>query len=150
MRIRERIVPTVLQISMFVLCCVVLDGAGAAQTLQQKDRLNQIEFSVKGPDLFRSYCAACHGTDAKGTGPVAPALKAKVSDLTFLARNNRGSFPSARVRSIIMGDEVVASHGSRDMPIWGPIFHETEKEQALPKDVKLANLLQYLESIQQK
>lgn len=134
-----------------VLASVVFPSLGAtAQTLQKKDRLEQSAYSVKGPDLFRSYCAPCHGLDAKGTGPVAPALKVAVPDLTALAKNNRGPFPIARIRSVIMGDQVLAAHGSRDMPVWGPIFYETEKDQGLPKDLKLQNLLQYLQSIQRK
>src|ERR1700692_1958159 len=56
---------------------------------------------IEGPELFRAHCAPCHGLDAKGAGPAASALKAKVPDLTLLARNNRGQFPVAHVRQII-------------------------------------------------
>ena len=52
--------------------------------------------SMEGKDLFRAYCASCHGMDAKGNGPVAPALKAPVPDLTTLAKRNRGVFPVNR------------------------------------------------------
>lgn len=150
MQLRKVRIHTGLQVLGFVLGCAVIIRAGAKpQTLQSKDQLAGLTYSVKGPDLYRSYCAPCHGLGAKGDGPVAPALKVKVPDLTLLAKNNRGAFPSARVRSVVMGDEAMASHGSRDMPVWGPIFHETEKEQGLPKNVKLENLLHYLESIQQ-
>jgi mono/diheme cytochrome c family protein len=78
---------------------------------------------------------------------MAPALKTKVPDLTVLARNNRGRFPSNRVRSIITGDEVTKSHGSREMPIWGPIFHQVEADMDWG-NVRLENLVKYLESIQ--
>ena len=84
--------------------------------------------SVEGPNLFRAYCAPCHGVAATGTGPAAPALKAKVPDLTLLAKNNRGQFPAAHVREVIMGDKIVVAHGSREMPIWGPIFHQIESD----------------------
>jgi mono/diheme cytochrome c family protein len=103
--------------------------------------------SVEGPDLFRAYCAPCHGTDARGAGPAAPALKAKVPDLTLLARNNRGQFPAARVREMIMGDKVVAAHGSREMPIWGPIFYQVEADMDWG-NVRLSSLVEYLRSIQ--
>jgi mono/diheme cytochrome c family protein len=102
--------------------------------------------SVKGQDLFQAYCAPCHGLNAKGEGPAAPALKAKVPDLTLLARNNGGQFPAERVRQAIMGDKVVA-HGSREMPIWGPIFHQIESDVDWG-NVRLANLIEYLKSIQ--
>jgi mono/diheme cytochrome c family protein len=103
--------------------------------------------SVKGPELFHAYCASCHGVDAKGNGPAAPALKVKPPDLTALAKRNGGQFPEARVRKVIMGDEVLAAHGSREMPVWGPIFHQIE-EDVDRGHVRLENLVKYLESIQ--
>ena len=103
--------------------------------------------SVEGPDLFRSYCASCHGLDARGMGPVAPALKAEVPDLTVLARNNKDQFPSARVRKMIQGDDRVDAHGSREMPVWGPIFHQVEADMDWG-NVRLSNLVEYLQSIQ--
>jgi mono/diheme cytochrome c family protein len=114
-----------------------------------KERLEQLIYSVKGPDLFRAHCAPCHGLDAKGGGPTASALKTKVPDLTVLATNNGGQFPSVRVRRTIMGDDVSMSHGSREMPIWGPIFHQVEADQDFG-NVRLQNLIKYLESIQRK
>ena len=104
--------------------------------------------SVEGPNLFRSYCASCHGVTGKGGGPAASALKAKVPDLTLLARNHRGQFPTAYVREVIMGDKVIAAHGSREMPIWGPIFHQIEADVDRG-NVRLENLVRYLQSIQE-
>jgi len=116
---------------------------------KEKQQLEQLIYSVKGPDLFRAHCAACHGSDARGDGPLAVALKTKVADLTMLAKNNGGQFPIARVRKIVMGDDVLASHGSREMPVWGPIFHQIESDQDFG-NVRLKNLVDYLESIQRK
>src|ERR1035437_3577167 len=93
------------------LSCAVVSGASArAQTKPRtRSQYERLIYSVKGPDLFRAHCAACHGSDGKGGGPVAPALKAKVPDLTVLAKNNGGKFPTARVRQFISGDEVPIS-----------------------------------------
>lgn len=131
------------------LAGVVLPGAGKqAQTAPKaEEQFTPLIRSVEGPDLFRAYCAPCHGLDAKGAGPAAPALKAKVPDLTLLARNNRGQFPAAYVRQMIMGDKVVAAHGSREMPIWGPIFHQIEEDVDWG-NVRMENLVKYLQSIQ--
>jgi mono/diheme cytochrome c family protein len=104
---------------------------------------------LDGARIFRNYCAACHGSNGNGNGPVAPALKTKVPQLTTLARRNHGTFPAARVRSIIAGDEVRAAHGSHEMPVWGPIFHQIEYDQDLGY-VRLQNVTEYLNSIQQK
>ena len=111
---------------------------------------DQLIYSVKGPDLFRAYCASCHGAGGKGNGPAASALKVQPADLTVLAKNNGGKFPTERAQKFISGDEpTVNSHGSREMPIWGPIFHQIEEDQDLG-NVRLQNLIKYLESIQQK
>ena len=77
-----------------------------------QEQLETLIYSVKGPDLFQAHCAACHGEDANGRGPLASALKTKVPDLTMLAKNNKGEFPSALVRKIIVGEDVLISHGS--------------------------------------
>jgi mono/diheme cytochrome c family protein len=103
--------------------------------------------STKGQDLYRAYCASCHGLDAKGDGPAAAALRTKVPNLTALTKRNGGMFPSAKVRKVISGDDVISSHGSREMPIWGPIFHQVE-EDVDRGNVRLDNLVKYLESIQ--
>lgn len=133
------------------LSCAVLSGASArAQTKSgTRSQYERLIYSVKGPDLFHAHCAACHGADGKGGGPAAPALKAKVADLTMLAKNNGGKFPSDHVRKFIAGEGVSISHGSRDMPVWGPIFHQIETDQDFG-NVRLDNLTKYLESIQQK
>ena len=104
---------------------------------------------VSGAKIFQNYCASCHGPTGNGDGPVAPALKAKVPQLTTLAQRNHGEFPTENVRRIIAGDETTAAHGSREMPIWGPIFHQIDNDQDLGF-VRLKNVTDYLNSIQQK
>ena len=122
-------------------------GTQTPKAPDAREQSTQLIQSVKGSDLFQAYCASCHGIDAKGRGPVAPALKARVPDLTLLSRRNRGRFPEAHVREAISGGQIVAAHGSREMPIWGPIFHQVEGDQDWG-NVRLENLVKYLASIQ--
>jgi len=105
--------------------------------------------SLQGPDLFRYYCASCHGVDGKGDGPVTPALNTKLQDLTTIAQRNGGMFPLQRIEKIISGDEEMQAHGSREMPVWGPIFHQVEEDRDFGY-VRLHNVAKYIESIQQK
>jgi mono/diheme cytochrome c family protein len=131
-----------------VVCPSIAAASPKSHVTPQSDpQFQQLIHSVAGPDLFRAYCASCHGSDAKGHGPASEAMKTRVPDLTRLARDNDGRFPDARVRKTIMGDDVVAAHGSREMPIWGPVFHQVE-EDVDRGNVRLENLVQYLESIQ--
>jgi mono/diheme cytochrome c family protein len=136
----------------WVVSAVLLFGGPAvAQTKPDAQKqYEQLIYSVKGQDLFRAHCASCHGAGGKGNGPVASALKTKPADLTVLAKNNGGKFSTERVQKFISGDEPsLNSHGSREMPIWGPIFHQIEDDQDLG-NVRLQNLIKYLETIQQK
>jgi len=125
------------------------DGLAQAKAAGQK-QYERLIYPVKGPDLFRAHCAPCHGADGKGNGPVAPALKTKPANLTVLARNNGGTFPTERAQKVISGDEPpLPPHGSREMPVWGPIFHQIEDDRDFG-NVRLQNLVKYLETIQQK
>lgn len=104
---------------------------------------------VEGGEIYRNHCAVCHGKDGRGHGPAAIALKETVPDLTQIARRNGGVFPASRVKAVIDGTEESAAHGSREMPVWGPIFHEFEWDQDLG-EVRLQNVTDYIRSIQQK
>jgi mono/diheme cytochrome c family protein len=75
-----------------------------------------------GPGNVMSYCASCHGKDAKGDGPAANALKQAPADLTMLAKQNGGKYPSNKVSSILRGQTKLVAHGDQDMPVWGPVF----------------------------
>ena len=91
-------------------------GFGQQPTGEQPD-IGKIE--------YQSSCAACHGADGKGTGPVAAALSTKPADLTTLAKRNNGVFPFGRIYDTIDGRVEVGSHGTRDMPVWGFRFSPT-------------------------
>ena len=80
--------------------------------------------SLGGPDLFRFYCASCHGETGAGNGPVAAGLKNPPTNLTLLARSNGGVFPRDQVWAVIAAGEPVKmapAHGSREMPVWGDL-----------------------------
>ena len=103
--------------------------------------------SVEGVDTYKTYCAVCHGPQAKGNGPAATALKKVPADLTTVAKRNGGKFSAADVEAVIMGQEVMASHGSRDMPIWGPVFQSLAPDRSFMK-LRVSNLVDYIKSIQ--
>jgi mono/diheme cytochrome c family protein len=134
---------------------VLLGGLLAAANTSVDDKAKQkpdqpagpLIHSLEGPDLYRAYCASCHGVNAKGDGPVAPALVAKTPDLTTIAQRNGGVYPKDRVRRIITGDEAVMAHGSREMPVWGPIFHQVQEDRDYGH-VRLQNLTNYLQTLQ--
>ena len=71
---------------------------------------------------YQTSCASCHGAGAKGDGPMSNELKKRPTDLTGLAKKNNGVFPLNSVYRIIDGRDAIASHGSREMPVWGYRF----------------------------
>jgi mono/diheme cytochrome c family protein len=105
---------------------------------------------VSGKEMYTAYCAVCHGTDGKGAGPAASALKTPPADLTLLSKNNGGKYPALKVTSAIRGTNDLPAHGSKDMPVWGELFwnlshgHESQVQQ------RVANLTHYIETLQAK
>jgi len=95
--------------------------------------------------MFQSYCSACHGKDAKGNGPAAAAMTKKPADLTKISARNGGVFPDVKVARYIEGLDEVAAHGSRDMPVWGPVFRSLSKDTA---EIRVSQLVAYLKSLQ--
>ncbi len=106
--------------------------------------------SDSGKEMYNSYCAVCHGKDGKGNGPAASAMKTPPTDLTLLAQKNDGKYPSAHVAAVIKGQASTPSHGSQDMPIWGPLFSSIDQGHQALVQQRIANLVTYLESVQAK
>ena len=123
---------------------------GTAQKTEIKSSPIRPAPAESGQAMFVEYCAVCHGKDAKGAGPALSALKVPPTDLTTLAKRNRGSFPSAHVSNVIrLGGDVVA-HGSKDMPMWGPAFSSLVPHSDAVVQQRIANLTKYIKSLQEK
>jgi mono/diheme cytochrome c family protein len=102
-----------------------------------------------GKDMYVAYCASCHGKNGKGDGPAASGLKSVPTDLTQLAANNRGTFPENHVSQTIKGDVDTPGHGSKDMPVWGPIFAAMGTKSDGVVQLRIRNLTKYIASLQQ-
>ncbi|HEX6894987.1 MAG TPA: c-type cytochrome [Bryobacteraceae bacterium] len=105
--------------------------------------------AASGSDMFKQYCAACHGLEGKGNGPAATALKKTPANLTELSSKNNGAFPELRVYNTIKGDVEVSAHGTRDMPVWGALFPSVSATQG-EVQLRLSNLTDYVKSLQAK
>jgi cytochrome c len=72
-----------------------------------------------GKAQFLANCAVCHGTDARGDGPLGATLKTKPTDLTLLAKHSYGGFSPDAVYKLVEGREPARAHLSVEMPVWG-------------------------------
>ena len=102
---------------------------------------------MSGADIFKWYCAACHGKNAKGNGPAASELKVPSPDLTTLAKRNKGKFPADYVTRVLVNGPKPA-HGTPEMPLWGPLFSELNAKGRVT--VEINSVVHYLESLQEK
>jgi len=104
--------------------------------------------ALSGKKTYTHYCASCHGADARGNGPAVVVLKTTPPDLTTLARRHGGKFPYDYVFDVLRFGTRFASHGSSDMPIWGPIFGSMEGYDEVAVRKRIKELSDYLASLQ--
>ena len=103
-----------------------------------------------GARLFRTHCATCHGTSARGDGPMAEQLRRAPPDLTDYTARNGGVFSSERVYRIVDGRDV-PSHGDREMPVWGDVFSRSPEglsDEAVK--ARIEAIVKYLQDIQRR
>lgn len=126
---------------IFALTAALLSSAAAAEDPE------------RGEQLFWMHCAACHGIEGRGNGPMAPAMLVLPRNLTLLALENDGVFPTERVVRRIDGTDPLISHGS-DMPVYGPFFAvddtptKTETGQPIMTSSPVVDLVAYLKTLQ--
>jgi hypothetical protein len=110
-----------------------------SQDERQRPEIKHVPMSqtsaASGKEMSMQCLCFLYGKEAKGDGPAAAALNTPPPDLTALAKNNGGKYPSAKVSSILNGEGGVKAHGNREMPVWEPVFwrmsggHEAELHQ---------------------
>ena len=136
-----------------LLLSILLLAAGAVGA-QARPGIDQDQlppnFVPSGKTMFKDYCAACHGMDAKGRGPARSSLKVPAADLTTLAKRHGGQFPYDYVENILRFGPGVAAHGSSDMPTWGPIFQYLDNYNQATVLKRIKNLSDYIASLQEK
>jgi mono/diheme cytochrome c family protein len=132
-----RVVPVLLIDAMFVFLAVRAFGQ------------DEVSPRVAGSAVFKTYCAVCHGKEAKGDGPLAGSLRFTPSDLTLLAKRNGGTYPAEQVFRMIDGRKPLRGHGGPDMPVWGDAFKGTADGYSEEKvKARIDALVDFLKTIQ--
>jgi len=130
-----------------------------AMPLQAQPQFEALRRGDPGRLQYENSCASCHGKSGQGDGPLAAFLVTPPADLSLLVQRNGGVFPRQRVIETIDGRDTpwLGAHGSREMPIWGSVFHD-RAEQAGAVGLRaeratkwrLSVLVNYLSRLQQQ
>ena len=130
----------------------ILAGQGTGTTQEKQEKvIKKVPITHSRPDsgeqMYKDYCAVCHGAEGKGNGPAAEYLKSPLPDLTMMTMRNNGKFPAEHVQAILRFGTESKAHGTVDMPLWGPLFRAEDRNV---DRLRISNLTKYLESIQGK
>ena len=136
-----------------LLVAVVTSFAVASP--QEEATATQTVKVFKGKVTYRIYCSNCHGESGHGDGNLAELLSVKPSDLTAIARENGGRFPTELITQLVDGRETVKGHGLKEMPVWGDAFQKslqpswTEETDDQRARRKIDEVVAFVESIQE-
>ena len=132
------------------LATLFLASPAAAGVKTSADALSDVVTQL-GRESYLQYCAACHGGDGSGNGPVGASLKTAPLDLTRIAARRDGKFPEQEITALIDGRTMPAVHGTREMPVWGRRFSAEMGGGEVGEEAvrgQMLILLEYLRSIQ--
>jgi len=146
---------------IILTCAVIALAMGGARLSGQSPQATQpptnktlkivaIEQSKpdSGAQMFKDYCASCHGVDGRGDGPAVAFLKTPPPDLRLMAQRNNGKYPALQVKVILtQGPGSTHAHGDLDMPTWGSLFRSIHYGSP---ELRIANLTTFIKSIQDK
>ncbi|MGH9644537.1 MAG: c-type cytochrome [Terriglobales bacterium] len=130
-----------------LIVAIVCGSVGLTQTPKVQVKSAKRTSAASGREMYVNYCASCHGANAKGDGPAAMALKHPPADLTKLAASHGGKYPSDYVAKILEEGTPMTSHGSSDMPVWGPVFRAVGTGGQEEVRLRIYNLNKYLASL---
>ena len=133
------------------VCSALMVGMGYADQSKGKVTIPVGKTTANsGKQMYANYCAPCHGVNGKGQGPVSNALKSPPTDLTVLSKNNHGKFPDTHIVTVLQNGTEIPSHGSVEMPVWGPILGKMNQTNPQDRLLRISNLSRYLETLQVK
>lgn len=129
-----------------VAAIVLVIAAGASTRVSAQTQMP----TYSGETDYQEYCSSCHGDGAKGDGAFATSLLRRPSDLTTLARRNRGRFPKEKVFKAVDGRRRFV-HPDSDMPAWAGMFAaDVESSGAEKAAARINALVKYLQTLQVK
>ena len=141
-------------LTTIILAVVLLLPWAAAPALAQEPAAQpaaEMRQRVTGGEVYRTYCATCHGLSGRGDGPLASSMRRRPADLSEIAKRNGGEYPTEIVYRTIDGKTPVRGHGGPDMPVWGDAFARSRDggDAATVKE-RIDSLVEYVRTLQVK
>ena len=140
---------------LLVLACLFFSVSlataqhGPGQVIKVKPVAGDYVNASDGREMYAKYCASCHGITGKGDGPAVPAFKHPPTNLTLLATNNGGKFPTLLVLHTVKFGPNDRAHGNVQMPVWNNIFRQMDwhSDDSLPQ-IRVLVLTEYVKTLQ--
>lgn len=144
-----------------MLCALMvvawLSLAVSLATAQQRPviKVKQVATGYVNPSdgraMYAAYCASCHGVTGKGDGPAARAFKHVPTNLTLLATNNGGRFPTLLVVHTVKFGPNGSRYEDAQMPVWNGVFRRMHwySDDSIP-EIRTRVLTEYIRTLQVK
>ena len=139
---------TLAGVAILALSASVMTTAQQQPTTKTIKRVPITSTSMaSGKEMYKAYCAVCHGKEGRGDGPAASEFKTAPPNLTVLTAKNKGKFPELEVVSVLkFGPNTTKAHGTKEMPVWGDLFQSLGDQGETHQ--RVYNLTKYVESLQ--
>jgi mono/diheme cytochrome c family protein len=127
--------------AILTVCCLTLADTAVAADYS----------TMSGEQLYRRFCASCHGVQGRGDGPVAASFRVEVPDLTQTGTRMHGTDVRDRIVRIIDGRYIIGAHGTRIMPVWGEDLARLEignPEAERASQIMIGRLADYVTGLQ--
>jgi mono/diheme cytochrome c family protein len=127
-------------VTLSLVGCLIIGAPGVARP----DDL------AAGRRLYVEHCAACHGINGDGHGPLEHELARPATDLRMLSKKYGNPLPDDQIARFMDGRADVQAHGPRDMPVWGWEMwrYPAGKGDRRAVSEPVAQIVRYLQSIQ--
>ncbi len=150
----RKIIGIVVAASLLIAAGSLVFAGQGAMGAQEKDQtpIKKVPMPYSKPEsgaqMFKDYCAVCHGPDGRGDGPAVEYLKAPPPSLRTLAKRNDGKYPDTKVVAVLHFGSESKAHGTSDMPLWGSLFRTAGGRDIAA--LRVNNLAEHIKTLQDK
>ena len=135
-----------------VLVFALLFSTGALTMAQQSQTtIKKTPIAASSQELFNSYCAVCHGNNAKGKWPSFSRTQSSPTGPNRLSQRHGGTYPTMYVERVLGSERQTSQRTEpKAAPIRKSLGFTTGGANAPQTAQRIYDLNQYIESLQAK